>query len=50
MGENRNAYRVLVEKPERDHLEDLGIDARVTLKHFYRNRVEGHKTGLSASK
>jgi len=28
---------------ERDHLEDLSIDARVTLKQFYRNGIEGHK-------
>jgi len=26
-----------------DHLEDLGIDARVTIKQFYRNGIEGHK-------
>jgi hypothetical protein len=24
-------------------LEDLSIDARVTLKQFYRNGIEGHK-------
>jgi hypothetical protein len=29
MGEKRNAYRVLVEKPEGDHLENLGAAGRV---------------------
>jgi hypothetical protein len=43
MEENRNAHRVLVGKPERDHLVDLGIDARVTLKQYYRNGIEVHK-------
>jgi hypothetical protein len=28
----RDAYRALVGKPERDHLEDLGIDGRIILK------------------
>ena len=32
MGEKRNAYRVLVEKPEGDHLEDLGAAGRIILK------------------
>jgi hypothetical protein len=30
MGEVRNAYKMLVRKPEgRDHLEDLGMDGRI---------------------
>jgi hypothetical protein len=28
----RNAHKVLVRKPKRNHLEDLGIDGRITLK------------------
>ena len=32
MGERKNAYRVLVGRPEeRDHLEDLGADGRMIL-------------------
>jgi hypothetical protein len=34
-GKNRKAYRIFIGKPERDHLEDLGIDATITLKQFY---------------
>ena len=32
MGERRGAYRVLVEKPESDHLEESGVDGRIILK------------------
>jgi hypothetical protein len=32
MGERRGAYRVLVGKPEGDHLEDPGVDGRIILK------------------
>jgi hypothetical protein len=33
MGEMRNAYRVLVGKPERkNHAEDLGVDGRMMLE------------------
>jgi hypothetical protein len=33
MGEMRNAYKILVRRPEgRDHLEDLGIDGRISLE------------------
>jgi hypothetical protein len=29
----RNAYKILVEKPEgKDHLEDLGVDNKITLE------------------
>jgi hypothetical protein len=31
-GGRRGAYRVLVEKRERNHLEDIGVDGRVILK------------------
>jgi hypothetical protein len=27
----RNAYKILVRKPERDHTEDLGVDGRLIL-------------------
>jgi hypothetical protein len=33
MGEKRGAYRLLVGRPEkRDHLEDQGVDGRITLR------------------
>jgi hypothetical protein len=32
VGKKRNAYRVLVGKPERSHLEDLSVDGRIILK------------------
>jgi hypothetical protein len=32
MGEKRNAYKLLVGKPEGDHLEDLDIDGKKILK------------------
>jgi hypothetical protein len=33
MGEMRNAYKMLVSKPEgRGHLEDLGINGRIILE------------------
>ena len=33
MGERRRAYTALVEKPEwKNHLEDPGVDGRITLK------------------
>jgi hypothetical protein len=33
MGEMRNAYRILVGKPERrDYLEDIGVNRRVLLE------------------
>jgi len=31
MREMRNAYNILVEKPEGDHLEDSGTDGKVIL-------------------
>jgi hypothetical protein len=32
VGEMRNAYRILVDRPEgRDHSEDLGVDVRMIL-------------------
>jgi hypothetical protein len=36
MGERRVAYRVLVGKLERDHLEDLDVDGRIILKRISR--------------
>ena len=33
MGEKRDKYRALVDKPvEQDHLEGLGVDGRIILK------------------
>jgi len=33
MEERRDAYRVLVQRPEgRNHLKDLGVDGRIILK------------------
>jgi hypothetical protein len=41
MGKRRNAYRILVEKPEGDHLEDPGKDGRVILRCIFRKWNEG---------
>ena len=32
MGDSSSIYRVLVEKPERKHLEDQGVDRRIILR------------------
>jgi hypothetical protein len=29
MGDRRNVYKILVEKPETDHLEDLDINGKI---------------------
>jgi hypothetical protein len=34
-----SAYRILVGKPERDCLDDLGKDGMMILNGFYRNRM-----------
>jgi hypothetical protein len=39
MSKKINAYRILVVKPERDYLEDLGEDGMMILSGFYRNRM-----------
>jgi hypothetical protein len=34
MGEMRNAFKILVGKPEgKNHLEDLGVDGRIVLRN-----------------
>jgi hypothetical protein len=43
MGEIRDAYRVLVGKPEgRNHLEDPGLHGRIILKWILENWDGGH--------
>ena len=42
MGETRGASRILVGKPEeREHVEDPGLDGRITLRWIFRKRVGG---------
>ena len=36
MGERRGVCRVLVGKPERDHLEDPGVEGRIILRWMFR--------------
>jgi len=34
MGETRDAYRVLLEKPDvKGHIEDVGVNGQIILKH-----------------
>jgi hypothetical protein len=41
MGEIRNAYKLLVRKPEGNHSKDLGIDGIIILDGYYGNRIGG---------
>ena len=40
-------YRVLVGKPERDHLEDPGVRGRIIFRWIFRKWDVGEWTGLS---
>jgi hypothetical protein len=43
LGKSRNAYRVLVGKPEgRNHLEDPSVDGRIILRWIFEKRDRGH--------
>jgi len=46
MGEERGVYRVLVEKPEGDNWEDLGVDGWIILGWISRGWDVGIWTGL----
>jgi hypothetical protein len=39
--ERRGVYRVLVGKPDRNHLEDPGIDGRIILRWIFRRLDRG---------
>jgi hypothetical protein len=47
MGKRRDVYRVLVGKPERDHLEDPIIDGRIILRSIFRKLDLGLWNGSS---
>ena len=40
-GERRGAYSALVGKPEKDYLEDQGVDRKITLKWVFDRQDEG---------
>jgi hypothetical protein len=49
MGEKKNAYKDLAEKPEeRNNLEDLGIDGKIILKYILKG-IGWKRCGLDAS-
>jgi hypothetical protein len=45
MGERRAVYKVLMGKPERDHLEYPGFDRRIILRWIFRKWNLGAWTG-----
>ena len=47
MGEGRGVYRVLVGKPEGNHLGDPGVDGRIILRWIFRTWDVGVSTGSS---
>ena len=47
IGEGRGLYRVLVGKPEGDHLGDPGVDGSIILRWVFRRGDVGVWTGSS---
>ena len=47
IGEGRGLYRVLVGKPEGDHLGDPGVDVSIILRWVFRRWDVGVWTGSS---
>jgi len=47
MGERRGVYRVLVGKPEREHLGDPGVEGKIILRWIFRKCDVGVWTGWS---
>jgi hypothetical protein len=49
-GKKNNAYGVLVEKPEADHLEDQCVDCRIILKSILKHKRRGRGLDSCASR